>query len=119
MMTLQHYHGGCQCGAVQYEVDVDLDRTITCNCSRCQKLGSVLAFTARDKFTLSSGEEKLTEYLFNKHAIRHLFCSVCGIESFAYGTMPDGTPMAAINANCLDGVEPRQLKSHHYDGKSK
>jgi hypothetical protein len=118
-MPVQHYHGGCQCGAVQYEVDVDLDNTVTCNCSRCQKLGSVLAFTPRDKFTLQSGEEKLTEYLFNKHVIRHLFCSVCGIESFAYGAMPDGTPMAAINANCLDGIEPRELKSHHYDGKSR
>jgi hypothetical protein len=118
-MPVQHYHGGCQCGAVQYEVDVDLDNTVTCNCSRCQKLGSVLAFTPRDKFTLQSGEEKLTEYLFNKQAIRHLFCSICGIESFAYGAMPDGTPMAAINANCLDGIAPRELKSHHYDGKGK
>ena len=118
-MAIQHYHGGCQCGAVKYEVDVDLDQTITCNCSRCQRLGSVLAFTPRDKFTLQSGEENLTEFLFNKHAIRHLFCNVCGIESFAYGSMPDGAPMAAINANCLDGVEPRQLKSHHYDGKNK
>lgn len=117
-MPVQHYHGSCQCGAVKYEVDVDLDSTITCNCSRCQRLGSVLAFTPRDKFTLQSGEEKLVEYLFNKHAIRHLFCSVCGIESFAYGAMPDGTPMAAINANCLDGIEPRELKSHHYDGRS-
>ncbi|WP_108124937.1 GFA family protein [Saccharospirillum mangrovi] len=117
-MATSHYHGGCQCGAVSYDVDVDLDSTVTCNCSRCQRIGSVLAFTAKENFTLHSGTEKLTEYLFNKHEIRHLFCSVCGVESFAYGTMPDGTPMAAINVNCLDGVEPRQLQSHHYDGRS-
>jgi hypothetical protein len=118
-MPMQHYHGGCQCGAVRYEVDADLDRTITCNCSRCQKLGSVLTFTPADRFTLLSGEQYLTEYLFNKHAIRHLFCKVCGIESFARGAMPDGSPMVAVNANCLDGVKPRELKSHHYDGRSK
>ena len=117
-MPVQHYQGGCQCGAVRYEADADLDKTITCNCSRCQKLGSVLSFTARDKFTLLSGEENLTEYLFNKHKIRHLFCKTCGIESFAYGAMPDGTAMAAINANCLDGVEPRALKSHHFNGRN-
>ena len=34
-MPMQHYHGGCQCGAVTYEVDADLDQAITCNCSRC------------------------------------------------------------------------------------
>ena len=118
-MPMQHYHGSCQCGAVKYEVDADLDQTITCNCSRCQKLGSVLTFTSADKFALLSGEQSLTEYLFNKHAISHLFCKVCGIESFARGSMPNGSPMVAINANCLEGVEPRTLKSHHYDGRSK
>ena len=43
-MPVQHYNGGCQCGAVRYEVDTDLDKTITCNCSRCQRRGSVLSF---------------------------------------------------------------------------
>lgn len=101
------------------EVDADLDQTITCNCSRCQKLGSVLTFTAAEKFTLLSGEHSQTEYLFNKHAIHHLFCKTCGIESFARGSKPDGAPMVAINANCLEGVDPRALKSHHFDGRSK
>ena len=116
-MPVEHYHGGCQCGAVRYEVDTDLDKTITCNCSRCQRLGSVLSFTPMDKFKLLSGEENLTEYFFNKLKIHHLFCKTCGIQSFSYGAMPDGTPMAAVNANCLDGVEPRQLSSHHFNGR--
>ena len=117
-MTLQHYSGSCQCGAVTYEADVDLDNPITCNCSRGQRLGSVLAFTTEDKFTIKSGAAELTEYLFNKHRIRHQFCKICGIEPFAYGSKPDGQPMVAINANCLDGVDPRQLKSKHVDGRS-
>ena len=117
-MAEAHYTGGCQCGAVAYDVDIDLDNTITCNCSRCRKMGFVLAFTARDAFRLKSGESALTEYLFNKQAIRHLFCKVCGVESFAYGAMPDGSPVAAINVNCLDGVDPRSLNSQHVDGRS-
>lgn len=117
-MTVQHYTGSCQCGAVKYEVDVDLDNTITCNCSRCQRLGSVLAFTPRDKFSLKSGSAELTEYLFNKKCIQHQFCKICGIEPFAYGEQPAGSPMVAVNANCLDGVDPRQLKSRHVDGRS-
>lgn len=117
-MELKHYDGGCQCGAVSYEVEVDLENTITCNCSRCQRMGFVLAFTPTENFQLKSGEDGLTEYLFNNHAIRHLFCKVCGVESFAYGTMPDGTKTVAINANCLSGVDPRALNSQHFDGKS-
>src|SRR5690606_817558 len=103
---------------VHYEVEVNLDSTVTCNCSRCQRMGFVLAFTPRDKFQLQSGEDKLTEYLFNRNAIRHLFCSVCGVESFAYGSMPDGSPVVAVNVNCLTGVDPRALQSQHVDGRN-
>lgn len=114
----KHYKGGCQCGAVAYEVDVNLDQSITCNCSRCQPLGAVLAFAPRDRFILHSGAEDLTEYRFNKHEIAHLFCKTCGIQSFSYGRMPDGTEIAAINLNVLEGVEARALSPTHVDGRS-
>lgn len=117
-MSVQSYHGSCHCGAVAYDVDVDITNLVSCNCSRCQRLGSVLAFAPRDSFRLLSGEDNLTEYLFNRKVIRHLFCRTCGIESFAYGAMPDGTPMVAVNVNCLDGVDPRALPAKHVDGRS-
>ena len=116
-MSVSHYEGGCQCGAVCYEVDVDLDNTITCNCSRCQRMGFVLAFAESKNFTLKSGEGALTEFLFDRKAIRHLFCKTCGVESFVYGNMPDGSLTVAINANCLDGIEPRELNSKHVHGR--
>ena len=115
-MAVEHYSGSCQCGKVAYEVDVDLDSTVTCNCSRCQRLGSVLAFAPRDSFRLTAGEGETTVYRFNKEVIEHHFCPTCGIQSFAYGTMPDGSPMASVNVNCLKGVDPRALTPHHYDG---
>lgn len=113
--------GGCQCGAVRFHAEVSLDTPVTCNCSRCQRLGSVLAFTPRASFHLDSGEDNLTEFLFNTGTIRHLLCRTCGIESFAYGAMPDGTPMVAVNTNCLDNVDPREIArtAHHHDGRSR
>jgi hypothetical protein len=115
------YTGGCQCGAVRYRVSVDLSQPVTCNCSRCQRLGSVLAFTPLPSFILEQGQDAQSEYLFNTKTIRHMFCKTCGIESFAYGQMPDGTPMAAVNVNCLDGVDPREIakQAYHYDGRAK
>ncbi len=115
-MTSKHYIGGCQCGAVSFEVDVDLDKTVTCNCSRCQRLGAVLAFAPRADFDLKSGEENLTEYRFNSKKLQHLFCRTCGIQSFSYGTAPDGVETVAINVNSLEGVNPRELTSYHHDG---
>jgi hypothetical protein len=117
-MGTEHVRGSGQCGAVAFEADVDISEPITCNCSRCRRLGSVLAFTPRASFTLLSGADALTEYTFNRHVIRHQFCRTCGIQPFAYGRMPDGTPMAAINVNCLDGVDARALPARRFDGAS-
>ena len=117
-MGMAHYRGSCQCGTVSFEADADLDRTIVCNCSRCKRLGSVLAFTGREAFTLKSGEENLSEYLFNNRKVHHLFCKTCGIQGFAYGEKPDGSAMVAINVNCLEGVDPRALSPHAHDGAS-
>lgn len=115
---MTHYTGGCQCGAVRFAVDMEIGTGVTCNCSRCQKLGSVLAFAPQSAFTLEKGEGAMTEYLFNKQVIRHQFCKTCGIEPFSYGTMPDGTRIVAVNLNTLDDFDPRSLKTTHYDGKS-
>ena len=117
-MATQTYQGRCQCGAVRLSADLDLSHAVTCNCSRCQRMGFVLAFAPGEAFRLEAGEDATTEYLFNKHAISHRFCKTCGVEAYAMGALPDGTPMAAVNVNCLDGVDPRAVKATHYDGAS-
>jgi hypothetical protein len=113
------HQGGCQCGEVRYTVEVELDNLIACNCSRCGKLGSILAFAPASAFTLQRGEDALTEYRFNSHKISHPFCRTCGIESFGRATRPDGVEMTAINVRCLDDVDVFALKPHPFDGKSR
>jgi hypothetical protein len=120
MSEPKKYSGGCQCGKVRFEVKVDLEKpVISCNCSMCGRSGTLLTFVPATQFTLLSGEDVLTDYLFNKHAIHHLFCKVCGIKSFARGSLPDGSPMAAINTRCLDEVDLQKLKVNQFDGKSR
>ena len=116
---MTEYHGSCQCGAVTFHADLDLENgAITCNCSRCRRLGSRLVFTPRAMFTLDSGADSLTEYKFNRNVIAHQFCKVCGIEPFGYGQMPDGSAMTAVNINVLDGIDPAAIKTTMYDGAS-
>ena len=111
-MAVALHKGSCQCGAVTFEVEVDLSATKTCNCSRCQRLGAVWGYTGLDKLRIISGEEKLTTYTFNRHKGRHMFCRTCGIEPFALGSI------AVVNANCLENVNPRDLPSVHVDGRA-
>ena len=113
------YSGGCQCGQVRYEVSIDIGEVISCNCSRCKKLGWLLTFVSAGSFTLKSGEQGISDFQFNKHVIHHLFCSTCGIQSFARGKGPDGSDMVAVNVRCLDDVDVAALKVKEVDGRSR
>lgn len=115
-MTTRTHTGSCQCGAIAFHVDADLDRTFSCNCSRCRRMGFVLAFVPREALVLDK-DGPTTEYLFNKGAISHRFCPTCGVEAYAFGEQ-QGRQMAAINVNCLDGVDARTLDSKAVDGAS-
>ena len=113
---MQTYTGGCQCGKVRYEATFELGDVISCNCSRCGRLGSLLAFLPAANFKLVAGEGAMTEYQFNKHVIHHLFCATCGIQSFARGKQKD-VEMVAVNARCLDGVDVDTLTVKKVDGR--
>ena len=54
------YTGGCKCGKVRYEVQADIGEVITCNCSRCRKVGALLSAVAMSDFKLLSGENEMT-----------------------------------------------------------
>ena len=97
--------GSCHCGAVQFTVDGEIDKAIECNCSHCSRKGFLLWFVPRDALQVTAGGDRLTTYTFNRHAIQHRFCPVCGVQPFGLGSMPDGTPMAAINIRCLHDVD--------------
>lgn len=116
---MSQHQGGCQCGRVRYAVDLELDNLITCNCSRRDKLGSILAFAPASAYELPQGEDAMSEFRFNTHKVSHLFCETCGIESFGRGVGPDGAEIAAINVRCLDDLDVFALKLHQFDGKAR
>jgi len=112
------FKGSCHCGTISFEVDDELKEALACNCSMCQRRGSLLWFVARDKLKLLSGQDAMASYTFNKHVIQHRFCPTCGIHPFGEGTDPKGNAMAAINVRCLEGLDVDSVKVHHHDGRS-
>lgn len=103
------YRGGCHCGAVRFEADIDLAAgTFKCNCSICTMNRFWPAMVRQDAFRLLAGEGELTEYRFNTRRGRHLFCRTCGVRSFGVGEMPDG-PIYGVNVMCLEGLDVDEL----------
>jgi hypothetical protein len=113
------YRGSCHCGKVAFEVEGELTDALACNCSMCSRKGSLLWFVPRSQLTLQKGAADLATYTFNKHIIKHRFCSTCGIHPFGEAIDPKGNPTAAINIRSLEDVDLDAVLVNHFDGRHK
>ena len=113
------YKGSCHCGHVAFEVEGTLDGAMACNCSICQRKGSLMWFVPRESLKLLTPDENASTYVFNKHVIRHRFCATCGIHPYGEAPDPKGKAMAAINIRCLEGIDLDKIPLTHYDGRAR
>jgi len=111
-------NGSCHCGKVKFEVDFDLKEGLSCNCSICQRKGSILTFVSSEQFKLISEESSLTDYQFDKKRIHHTFCSTCGVSPFSSSKKPDGSTGFAINIRCIEGIDLTKIPVKFFDGKN-
>jgi hypothetical protein len=74
-----------------------------------------LVFFPKEQFKLDNPNDNLTEYQFNKKAIRHYFCKTCGVATHGEGV---DHPSVALNVRTVDGVEVQGIKRNHYDGRA-
>lgn len=114
-----NYRGSCHCGRVAFDVEGTIDSAMSCNCSICQRKGSLLWFVPRAQFHLTTPAENASTYTFNRHAIKHRFCPICGIHPYAEAHDANGNEMAAINIRCIEGVDLDAVPVKKFDGRSR
>ncbi len=115
----QTYTGGCHCGAVRFEADVDLGKPVSqCNCSICVKIAQSTTIVKPAAFRLVAGAGHLGEYAWGGRTGTRFFCSHCGVHCFLRGHLDVlGGDYVAVSVNTLDGVDPSTLKTVHWDGR--
>lgn len=117
-MSTGKHQGGCHCGAVRFEVDVDTSKGGMCNCSICSKVGAIGAIVKPEAFTLRAGEASLGTYEWGAKISKRFFCSRCGIHCFGRGHLAElGGDYVSVNLNCLDDFEPTAATITHWDGR--
>lgn len=121
-MANEKHVGGCHCGAVRYEVELDLEAAMLtrCNCRICTKKGALGTIVRPAAFRLISGEEALGGYR-GAHPLAgaHRFCTRCGIHVFGEGDLPElGGAFVSVNCNTLDDFDPWAVpRVLHWDGR--
>jgi hypothetical protein len=97
--------GGCHCGKIAYEAEVDPGAAQICHCIDCQILtGSAFRVTlpaSPDKFRLLKGEPRLYIKVADSGSRRsHAFCGDCGAPVFRLPA--DNTPHYSLRIGGLD-----------------
>jgi hypothetical protein len=117
------YHGGCACGAVRFEVELDLAAggTSRCNCTICTKASLWSAFARPPQFKLLAGADSLSDYQRGGKFSHFLFCKHCGVRSFSRGDAPwMGGAYYSIQVTCLDDAGDADLSGivvRNFDGR--
>lgn len=95
------YSGGCHCKAVTFQVEGPSDLVVfRCDCSICVIKQNHHFIVPQNSMQILTGQDVLTEYRFNTNTAIHLFCRICGVESFYRPrSNPDGY---GINIYCIN-----------------
>jgi hypothetical protein len=112
------YKVSCHCGKVALEFEGDVKEGMACNCSICQRKGSLLTFMPRAAVKWLTPEGAASSYTFNKHRIKHRFCPTCGMQPYAEAQDKNGNPTVAVNVRCIEGIDLASITVKHFDGRA-
>ena len=115
-MAVEKRQGGCQCGAIRYEIFGDALMTAICHCSMCRRANAAPAVAwamyAEQQVIFSKHEP--TTYASSAEA-RRGFCLNCGTQiSFTTDFIPG---LVDISIGSFDQPEMVAPTLHYWDSK--
>ena len=111
-MAEQKITGGCHCGKVRIEANLDLSQgSGRCNCSICAMTGF--------RHLIVPHEADLSSYEWGGKISKRMFCRHCGVHVFGRGYLEEvGGDFCSVNVAALD-VDPAvldKLPIRYFDG---
>jgi len=107
--------GGCNCGAVRFEITAPLRSATYCHCTRCQRRTGTAASAngrvAAEAFHIVSGEDRLRSWNPAQGAEK-FFCGDCGSALFSRAA-PDA-PEVGVRLGAFDGDPGIRPSAHQY-----
>ena len=99
--------GGCHCGSIAYEAEIDPDKVRICHCTDCQRLSGtafrISVGTPEADFTLLSGSPRTYVKTAESGARRaQVFCPDCGSQTYATSADDDGPKILNLRTGTID-----------------
>ena len=105
-------HGGCACGATEYEVEDDFSYAMNCHCSKCRAAtGSAykpMGGIEREKLRVTRQDAPMFVW-GDPETTADFRCGVCG--SFLFSVVRDGEWVHVTLGSLRD--TPTRLPTHH------
>lgn len=99
--------GGCNCGAVRFEITEPLAGSLYCHCTRCQRrtgtASSVNGRVSADAFQIVHGQDRVRSWRPETGAEK-FFCGDCGSALFSRSPGMVGVRLGAIDGD--PGIRP-------------
>lgn len=113
-MTEMALTGGCNCGAVRYEITSETGFSLLCQCRRCQRAtgtGHATKFNvARDELPVSGRTASYDDDADSAHRVRYQFCPACGSPLFGGTTQfPDSINVHAASLDDPSVFKPERM----------
>jgi len=100
--------GGCNCGAVRFEVSEPFAASMYCHCTRCQRrtgtAASVNGRTTPEAFTIVQGEDRIRSWDPPAGGAAKFFCGDCGSALFSRSPGSIGIRLGAVDGD--PGIRP-------------
>lgn len=105
----RRYRGGCPCGAVLWEVQLDL-------ADHDQDSDSVWQRSVPSpRFKLLRGNDGLSGYQFFANSAHHFFCARCSVHAFSHQVEPLAAPIGQRPREELTDLYTIDLRSLHVE----
>ena len=109
------YQGGCQCGAIRFQFDVEPEVVYCCHCTDCQRQSSsafgVSVWFPASEFKLLQGELSFWNTLSEAGNTKICsFCSNCGAR--IYHAFDDDTDTLSVKGGTLDRISELKPAAH-------
>jgi hypothetical protein len=110
--------GGCHCGYIAYEAEIDPEQAGICHCTDCQTLSGsafrTIVPAPEDAFTLLAGEPKIYVKTGDSGAKRaQAFCPECGSAIYAT-SVGDGPKVYNIRLGTARQRAALSPRSHYW-----